>query len=561
MASISRPCSLSKYVYSFHRLKILSSSFRKCMSTTAEHQDVINQIFPDVEGSPQDVPNNYLKRPRARKQESEKVHEVEEKVLKSGHVIIQCKNNALNHYVNQKYNKFDPIPLASKGWNHKLSRGDFFKINIYHDIKQRENVFWVDGLESFEGLGLDQNVVEALKKMGMTKPTHIQASGIPAVLKHQNVLLAGETGSGKSLAFLLPLVQQILRWRTVTPHRKLNTPLALVLTPGRELAYQIGDVVNELAKELRFDFEVVVGGHMKRIISHPNFRPVDLFVSSTGAASKLTTSGVYNMSYVRHIVLDEADTVMDDSFSDYIVRYLRKFPISYAKSSKNTEGLPEFCQLTLVSATMPTSLPTILGDIIMPESLVKVETPRLHHVLVHVPQMFLRLGQSEKPPKLLELVKKNAAKEIPTIIFSNRSKVCDWVSMFLNENGVSCVNLNGDMPTDIRTGVFDQFQRGFVDVISCTDIASRGLDTVRAKHVINYDFPIYMADYIHRCGRVGRVGHTNNCLITNFVSGTKEVELAQKVESAVRTMSVLPNVNGNITRVIHHKMMKNNNTV
>ncbi|KAG8244666.1 hypothetical protein J6590_017611 [Homalodisca vitripennis] len=125
------------------------------------------------------------------------------------------------------------------------------------------------------------------------------------------------------------------------------------------------DVVNNLAKELMFDFEVMVGGHMKRLITHPNFRPVDLFVSSIGAAGKLTTSGLYNMSYVRHIVMDEADTCMDDSFSDYVVRYLKKFPISYGRDQTDNESLPPFCQLTLVSATMPTSLPMILEDIIV----------------------------------------------------------------------------------------------------------------------------------------------------------------------------------------------------
>ncbi|XP_046664813.1 probable ATP-dependent RNA helicase DDX28 [Homalodisca vitripennis] len=562
MASIMRPYFLNfnKYVFSHHGRRCLCRNYSKHLPSTAEQQDVVDQIFPDIEGSPKPVPANYFKMTRGRKQKSEKVLGGNE-VHKSGHIIIECKNKDLNHYINQKYNKFNAIPLATKGWNHRLSKGDYFKINIYPDKEKRESVFWVDGLDSFESLGLDNRITEALKKMGITKPTHIQASGIPAVLNSQNVLLAGETGCGKTLAYLLPVVQEILRWRAVSQHRKFNTPLALVLTPGRELAYQIGDVVNNLAKELMFDFEVMVGGHMKRLITHPNFRPVDLFVSSIGAAGKLTTSGLYNMSYVRHIVMDEADTCMDDSFSDYVVRYLKKFPISYGRDQTDNESLPPFCQLTLVSATMPTSLPMILEDIIVPESLVKVETPRLHQVLVHVPQMFLRLGQSEKPSKLLELAKRNMAKEIPTIIFSNRSKVCDWVSMFLNENGISCVNLNGDMPTDIRRGVFDQFQRGFVDVISCTDIASRGLDTVRAKHIINYDFPIYMADYIHRCGRVGRVGHTENCHITNFVSNEKEVELAQKVETAVRTMSVLPNVNGNITRVIQHKKMKYENII
>ncbi|XP_054261184.1 probable ATP-dependent RNA helicase DDX28 isoform X2 [Macrosteles quadrilineatus] len=536
-------------------------SEKLCTTARAEEQDVIDNIFPDVKGTAQPIPKNYFKKSknlRSGKFENDpKNNSPGELANNSKHAIIECKHKRLNHYINQKYDKLAAIPLASKGWFNKEARGDYFKINILPEDK-RNDVFWFDGIDSFGCLGLDKNIVETLEKLGFSKPTYIQAFGIPEVLNNQNTLLAGETGCGKTLAYLIPLVQEIMRWRTFTPNRKLNCPLAIVLVPGKELTFQIADVADRLAKELLFDIEVAVGGHTKRMISHPNFRPVDLFVCSIGAARKLTAAGIFNMSYVRHVVLDEADTCLDDSFNESLVNYLKYFPISFGKHpGDEVNRLPQFSKLTLASATMPTSIAPILGKIIQPESLVTVESPRLHQVLVHVPQIFHRLGQSQKPPKLLELAKKNAKQGRPTIIFSNRSKVSDWVSMFLNENGISCVNLNGDMPVDIRAGRFDQFQRGFVDFLSCTDMVSRGLDTIRAKHVLNYDFPVYMADYIHRCGRVGRVGHIDNCMITNFVASDSEIELVRKIETAVRTMKVLPNVNANITRVIHHKIMKN----
>ncbi|CAG2060082.1 unnamed protein product, partial [Timema podura] len=187
-------------------------------------------------------------------------------------------------------------------------------------------------------------------------------------------------------------------------------------------------------------------------------------------------------------------------------------------------------QLSLISATMPTSLPEILGEVVAMDSLVKVTTSHLHRILPHVPQKFMRLGRSQKPEQLLKLVKADLANKEPVIVFSNKATTCDWVSMFLNENGVKCVNFNGEMVYVLRQGKFKQFQDGEVNVIACTDIGSRGLNTIRVRHVINYDFPLYMADYIHRCGRTGRVGSSKDGHVTNFVAGTLEVNLVQEIE-------------------------------
>uniref|UniRef100_A0A1B6EFR9 RNA helicase n=2 Tax=Clastoptera arizonana TaxID=38151 RepID=A0A1B6EFR9_9HEMI len=526
-----------------------SEFFCKCFSSKIE-EDLINIIYPDIKGEAQPLPGKF--RPsKQKKRQGIFEPKNDEKA------IIECKTSSLNHYKNQTYKKFDAIPLASKGWHNKQSRGDYFKINIIHDESQKNHVFWKDEHLTFADLKLDLALVAALEKLGYTKPTKIQADGIPIVLRSLNTVLAGETGCGKTLAYLIPIIQQILLWKQVSSERRFNTPLALIMTPSRELAEQIGMIAKQLGNELQFDSYTLIGGHTKKIMLNPDFYPIDLLIGSVGVISKLTTTGILNMSCVRHIVLDEADSLLDDSFNEKVTYYLKKFPLGFKRlpATRETEKLPELCQLTLASATMPTSIATVLGDIINVDSLEKVQTPRLHHVLTHVPQLFLRLGQSQKPGKLLEIVKKNVNKNAPTIIFSNRSGTCDWVSLFLNENDVRCVNLNGDMASVIRLGKFKQFQEGDIDVISCSDIGSRGLDTTRAKHVINYDFPNFMADYIHRCGRTGRIGSGDNCLITNFVSGYLEVELVKKIEASVRTMTQLPNVNANITKIIHHKIL------
>ncbi|XP_067010151.2 probable ATP-dependent RNA helicase DDX28 isoform X2 [Anabrus simplex] len=451
----------------------------------------------------------------------------------------------------QTYSKFDIIPLASKGWHHKKSRLDHFTINAF---KEAPALTKTSG-ESFATLGIHQDLIGVLNKQGITEPTTVQESAIPSILSGRNTLIAAETGSGKTLAYLLPLMQQILLWKQSMKDNNFNTPLGLIISPGRELSQQIATVASSFSKELPFNTQFLTGGHTKRKILNPTFDDVDLLIGTLGALSKLTTTGVYRMNQVRHVILDEADTLLDDSFSEHLQHFLRRFLFQFNTSPEGTD-VYEGVQLTLASATMPTSLPDALGDIIAPESLKKVTSGHLHHVLPHVPQKFVRLGRSQKPAELLKLVKADVNRKAPVIIFSNKTATCDWVSMFLNENGVKCINLNGDMSVELRAGKFSQFQSGVVGVISCTDVGSRGLDTVRAEHVINYDFPIHMADYIHRCGRTGRVGSSPHCRITNFVSGRQEIQLVQNIELAVRKMDSLPNVNANITKIIRYRILK-----
>lgn len=222
--------------------------------------------------------------------------------------------------------------------------------------------------------------------------------------------------------------------------------------------------------------------------------------------------------------------------------------ISYINDPTKIDG--NGCQLTLVAATNPTSIYSILENFIEPDSLEKISSPKLHKIMPHVPQTFYRLGVTEKPGKLVELVKKAVNNKQPTIIFSNNARTCDWITLMLQENGIPILNLNGDMPSIVRIGKFKGFKDGDVLALSCTDIASKGLDTSHAQLVINYDCPRYMADYIHRCGRVGRYNSPKDCRVVNFITYPHEIEFVNKIEMAVRTHQALPNVNANIKRII-----------
>lgn len=383
--------------------------------------------------------------------------------------IISCRRQEFDFYAKQPTGKFENVDYASKGWHHKKSKGDYFIIHMSNESNMFENL-------TFASTQLDSKIIEVLNKRNIIHPTTIQGKAIPVILSGQNSLLAAETGCGKTLAYLLPAVHLILEQKrlkgTDTP---FNSPSCLILTPSRELAMQVYDVAEEILPDLDLKSSVIIGGGTKRKALNPNFTEMDLLVGTPGAFSKLTTAGVYKTNNIKHVILDEADTLSDESFSERISFILKKFPLSFKRNDDTGT------QLTLASATVPVQLSEMISEIIVPESLVRVSSDNLHKVLSHVPQRFLRIGSAMKPSQLLQMVKSDVSKNYPVMVFSNDSKTCDWVSMFLNENGLKCMNLNGDMNLYIRKDVFRKFQKGEINVISCTDVGSRGLDTTRVN--------------------------------------------------------------------------------
>lgn len=421
------------------------------------------------------------------------------KRAKRNELIISCYNKKLNFYKDQTYSNLDNIPLASKGWNHNKSHGDCFTIHPNIEDYDQPNI-------QFQDLNVNPKLIEVLNTEGITQATTFQSQAIPVVKSGKHTLLAAETGCGKTIAYLLPILENLIGM----PCEELNTPRALIIVPNRELAHQIGGVSKILADAVDKKVKVVTGGRTKKLMLNPEFSDVDLLIATPGAISKLSTVGIYKLNKVLHTVFDEADTLLDDSFLDRVETLTKRVLQS---------------QMIFTSATMPRKFPVFFEPIT--QDIQYVTSPRLHRPLLNVTQKFIRLTRTGRPTYLLEIAKSTKS---PLLIFSNKNATCHWITMFLKEHNVKCTNINGDMNYYNRLEQWQQFLSGNVNILSATDVGSRGLDTTQVKEVLNFDFPLYASDYIHRVGRVGRLGSVPDCKITNFVAGPLEVKLVQDIE-------------------------------
>ncbi|XP_059080955.1 probable ATP-dependent RNA helicase DDX28 [Tigriopus californicus] len=452
--------------------------------------------------------------------------------------ILVCRRSELDHFRNQSYRKLAKLQLASEHWHSRRTAGDYFTIKPYARAHFRQ-----DFVRSFAELGLEPKLVEALKHAGFGQPSRTQVEAIPQVLQAGDCLVAAETGSGKTLAFVAPVLQRILS-SEANPHRPATgAPLALILTPGRELAYQIFQVVQSLGSRLGLRSHLEVGlGH--GVAPHPKTSiqgiPLDILVGTFGAVSNQYARNCYTRSSVRQIVLDEADTLLDDTFNPDTMPFLDQF-----RETRN-----QTVQRIFAAATYPTSLDTVLGHVVSSNDLNEVVSPGLHMPLTHVEQKFIRVSRDGRLEYLAELLVQDQTRGKSTLVFSNTSHQARSIARYLNDQGIQCAEIHSNLNHYQRTSSWSKFVSGEVKVISGTDVASRGLDSRDIGHVINFEFPQNMSDYVHRVGRVGRMASVQHPKITNFVRGFIQVNLVQKIETAIRRNTELPNVNNNIIRII-----------
>ena len=337
-------------------------------------------------------------------------------------------------------------------------------------------------VSQFEELGLQTQYVQAVTKMGFTQPTPIQLAAIPAMLAGRDIIGQAQTGTGKTAAFMLPLLQNLL------PSN--HSVQALVLAPTRELAKQVADASNSLAQQTAVKILAVYGGQAYAIQTRALNRGVDVVVGTPGRLLDLIRQNLLDLSQVHTLVLDEADEMLEMGFIDDVETILRE--------------LSDERQIALFSATMPEAIRKLANRYLQNPEKIIVNPEQL--TVAETEQRFYRVREENKfaaLTRLLEVEEVNSA-----LIFTRTKARAQELSDELVRSGFSADSLHGDLNQSRREQVLAKFRQHTVTLLVATDVAARGLDIDDVSHVINYDFPQDAEDYVHRIGRTGRAGKT-----------------------------------------------------
>ncbi|XP_048585923.1 DEAD-box ATP-dependent RNA helicase 39 isoform X1 [Nematostella vectensis] len=395
------------------------------------------------------------------------------------------------------------------------------------DMAFRQRVY------SFAGLGLRDDVLKALDALNIHQPTVIQMVTIPKIIHRHHVICAAQTGSGKTLAYLAPLVHRLRE--DEERHgilARLKRPRACIVVPARELATQILKTAKSLCHHARFRSVGLIGGRKQKWMRDDLESPVDLLVATPGTLLKYRQKDRLFFSDLTHLVIDEADTMFDASFKSLTMEILHTIKIRECQAPP-PDQLPIDAQVTIAGATLPQELIANTLKDLLPH--LETCSSGLHRVLPHVRHKFIKLNQHEKAERIVELLKKDSKSPGQTIVFCNSASSCDWLARHLEQHNLSLIRLHGNIPPKIRCERFEKFQNKTADILVCTDIASRGLDTSDVSHVINFDFPNSMVDYIHRVGRTGRVSHVTpqvTSRATSFISHNRDARMSRAIQHA-----------------------------
>src|SRR6266404_4402196 len=357
----------------------------------------------------------------------------------------------------------------------------------------------------FSSFGLHPDLLRGIKEMGFTRPTPIQQDAIPPGLQGRDVLACAMTGSGKTAAFLLPILHRLM------PKRR-GVTRALILTPTRELAAQIEEHLTALAVHTPLSAAAVFGGVGMGPQEHAFRRGVDIIVATPGRLLDHFRFPYAKLDGLEILVLDEADRMLDMGFLPDIRRILKHLP---AKR-----------QTLFFSATMPPPIMNLTRELLKQPFTVNLE--RASTPAVGITQAVYPVPQNLKAPLLVELVKRGDIKNV--LAFTRTKHRANRLAETLTKRGVPCERIHGNRSQAQRTAALAGFKAGRFRVLVATDIAARGIDVEALSHVINFDVPNVPDDYIHRVGRTARAELTGDAF--TFVAPEEEGEL-RAIERAI----------------------------
>ncbi len=339
----------------------------------------------------------------------------------------------------------------------------------------------------FESLGLGEKLRRALRDVGYTEPTPIQSKAIPQLLQGRDLLGIAQTGTGKTAAFALPLLQRLDEENSPAKPRR---PRALILAPTRELALQIHDELERYGKHMRLSHTFIFGG----VGANPQIRALkqglDVVVATPGRLLDLAGQRHIDLSEVEVLVLDEADRLLDMGFIRDVKRIIAQTP-------KSRQSL-------LFSATMPPAVAALAREIL--KDPIRVDVSPKQVTVKEIDQRFVMVGTGDKQRMLEHLLRDDKVSR--AIVFTRTKHGANKVAKKLGNAGIGAEAIHGNKSQGARQRALSNFKNGESWVLVATDIAARGIDIDAVSHVINYELPHEPESYVHRIGRTGRAGAT-----------------------------------------------------
>ena len=346
-------------------------------------------------------------------------------------------------------------------------------------------------MTTFDELGLAEPILRAVTAEGYTQPTPIQAKGIPAVLTGRDLLGIAQTGTGKTAAFVLPILHRLAE-EGKRPAEK--TAHALIVVPTRELAEQIGDSIRSYSRHMRVTHAVVIGGANPRTQAAKLARGVDIIVATPGRLLDHMKARVVSLSQIRQVVMDEADQMLDMGFIPAIRQIMAKV---------NTER-----QTMLFSATMPKEIRRLADDFM--NDPLEVSVSPVSKPIDTIDQRVMHLDGGAKRGVLVSLLREDDVGR--AIVFTRTKRGADRVAQTVASAGFTADALHGNKSQGQRQRTLDAFRSGRLQVLIATDIAARGIDVDDISHVVNFDLPMVPEAYVHRIGRTARAGKSGQAI-------------------------------------------------
>ena len=353
---------------------------------------------------------------------------------------------------------------------------------------------------SFENLGLQAELLRAISAQGYSRATPIQEKAIPIILQGRDVLAGAQTGTGKTAAFTLPLLQLLSSKQRTGPQ-----PRALVLTPTRELAAQVGASITTYGKHLSLRSTTIFGGVGINPQKDRLRRGVDILVATPGRLLDHAGQGTVDLSRIEVLVLDEADRMLDMGFIHDIKRVLKLLP-------KRRQNL-------LFSATYSNEIKKLADGLLHKPEL--IEVARRNTAAQTVDQSVHLVDRANKRKLLSHLIHEGGWDQV--LVFTRTKHGANRLSDQLGKDGITAAAIHGNKSQTARTRALQQFKDNQIRVLVATDIAARGLDIERLPHVVNFELPQVPEDYVHRIGRTGRAG--SNGVALSLVSAEEQKQL------------------------------------